>query len=125
MPDDTTTLADLRAAMAKFVADRDWHGYHDAKNLSASIAIEAAELMEHFQWIRSDEVEALLANEVTFAEVRDELADVFCYVLSLANALDIDLSSATIEKLAKNDKKYPVAEFRGRYIDPANDRSSR
>lgn len=125
MSDEAVTIAELRALMAKFVADRDWQGYHDAKNLSASIAIEAAELMEHFQWIRSDELDALLADAEVRAEIRDELADVTCYVLALANALGVDVSDAVIEKLSKNDKKYPVSEVRGRYIDPERGRRGR
>ena len=118
MPDATTTLADLRRQMANFVAERQWHSYHDAKNLSMSIAIEAAELMEHFQWVRSDEVPAVLANPQSRAEIVDEIADVACYLLSLANALDIDLSTAVTAKLAKNAAKYPADRFRGRYYKP-------
>jgi dCTP diphosphatase len=118
MPDVTTTIADLRAVLADFVAQRDWHRYHDAKNLAMSIAIEAAELMEHFQWVRNDELPGLLANSDQRAAIVAELADVTCYVFSLANALNIDLSTAVTEKMARNARKYPVAEFRGRYFKP-------
>jgi dCTP diphosphatase len=83
-----------------------------------SIAIETAELMEHFQWVRNEELPALLADAKHRGEVREEIADIFCYVLALANALDLDLSGALRDKMAKNAAKYPSAEFRGRYYKP-------
>ena len=118
MSDQTTTLADLRQVIAQFIAARDWQSYHDPKNLAMSIAIEASELMEHFQWVRSEETAAVLQNEQQRAEIIDELADVACYLLSLANALGIDLSDAVRAKVAKNAVKYPVERFRGRYFKP-------
>jgi dCTP diphosphatase len=118
MPDQTVTVAELRNLVTDFVAERQWQKYHDPKNLAMSIAIEAAELMEHFQWVRSDEVPAVLANPQARAEVIDEIADVACYLLSLANALDLDLSTAVTAKLAKNAAKYPADRFRGRYYKP-------
>ncbi len=118
MSDAQTTVADLRARVAAFVAERQWQPYHDPKNLSMSIAIEAAELMEHFQWTRSDELAAVLADAPRRAEIVDEVADILCYVLALANVAEIDLAAALDAKLAKNAAKYPVAEFRGRYYKP-------
>jgi NTP pyrophosphatase (non-canonical NTP hydrolase) len=118
MTDQSTSVAQLRQLIADFVAAREWNCYHDPKNLAMSIAIEAAELMEHFQWVRSEETAAVLANAKQRAEIIDEVADVACYVLSLANALQIDLSSAVAAKVAKNAEKYPVERFRGRYFKP-------
>ncbi|MEW6252938.1 MAG: nucleotide pyrophosphohydrolase [Planctomycetota bacterium] len=118
MPDDTTTVTDLRRVIADFIAERQWQSYHDAKNLTMSVAIEAGELMEHFQWIRTEEIPAVLANPQARAEIVDEVADVACYLLSLVNALDIDLATAVREKVAKNARKYPAARFRGRYLKP-------
>lgn len=118
MPDATTTLADLRGLLARFVAERQWHGYHDPKNLSMSIAIEAAELMEHFQWARSEELPQLLRDPQRRAQIVDEIADVACYLLSLVNALDVDLSQAVTAKMARNSRKYPAEQFRGRYFKP-------
>ena len=118
MTDQTTTVADLRGRLAQFVADRQWQGYHDAKNLAMAIAIEAAELMEHFQWVRSDEVPAVVANPAAREKIGEEIADVACYLLSLANALNIDLATAVREKVAKNARKYPAARFRGQYFKP-------
>lgn len=118
MADSTTTVAQLRQLISDFVAARDWQHYHDAKNLSMSIAIEAAELMEHFQWVRSDELRALLEHDTERARVADEIADVACYLLSLVNVLKIDLSDAVAAKVAKNVAKYPVGQFRGNYFKP-------
>ncbi len=118
MSDSETTVADLRKQVAQFVADRRWESYHDPKNLAMSIAIEAAELMEHFQWLRSDELAAYLSEPLRRAAVVDELADVACYVLALTNVLGVDLAAALRDKLAKNAAKYPVEQFRGRYFKP-------
>ena len=118
MPDDSTTVAELRKRMAEFVVEREWQEFHDPKNLSMSIAIEAAELMEHFQWVRSDELDSVTGDPRRRDEIVEELADITCYVLALANALEIDLSDAVIDKLSKNARKYPVDEFRGRYDKP-------
>ena len=107
MNDDTTTVGELKRLLTKFVAEREWEMYHDPKNLSMSIAIEAAELMEHFQWVRTEELDELRKNEQAMAEIRDELADVTAYVLALANALDLDLASALADKMEKNALKYP------------------
>ncbi|MCH7702773.1 MAG: nucleotide pyrophosphohydrolase [Planctomycetes bacterium] len=115
MDDEHTTVATLRRMMADFVAQREWEPFHDPKNLAASIAIEAAELMEHFQWLRSDQLEGVQKDPKALGEIREELADITAYVLSFANAMGIDLSSALADKMAKNDKKYPVERFRGRF----------
>ena len=119
MSDETTTIAELRRAVADFVAEREWQKYHDPKNLAMSIAIEVAELMEHLQWLRSDQLEAALAEQHIRAGIREELADVICFALAFANAADIDIAQAVREKLEKNAAKYPVEQFRGHYERPA------
>lgn len=113
--DSDTTVAELRALVADFVRERDWEQFHDPKNLSASIAIEAAELMEHFQWLRSDELERIRDDDAEMELIAEELADVTAFVLSFANALNIDLSDALSRKMAKNARKYPADRFRGRF----------
>jgi NTP pyrophosphatase (non-canonical NTP hydrolase) len=115
MSDETTTLADLRRLVAEFVEERDWGQFHAPKNLSMSLAIEAAELMEHFQWISVEESRASGSRPEKLAGIREELADVLCYAIALANALEIDLSDAVRDKMEKNAVKYPAEEFRGRY----------
>lgn len=118
MSDEHTTLAEARRWLAEFVAVREWQSYHDPKNLAMSIAIEAAELMEHFQWLRSEELAEHARDPARRQEIVDELADVFCYCLALANTLEIDVAAALRDKLAKNAAKYPVERFRGRYHKP-------
>jgi dCTP diphosphatase len=118
MPDESTTLAQLRRLVADFVDERDWQIYHDAKNLSMAIAIEAAELMEYFQWVRNEELAALTSDAKVRAQITDEVADILCFVLALANALELDLSTAVEQKVAKNAAKYPPEIFRGRYFKP-------
>jgi len=115
MADATTNVADLRELVRQFVAERDWQQFHAPKNLSMALAIEAAELMEHFQWI-SPAASRLVGEDAEKREfVSDELADVLCYVLALANELNIDLSRAVRDKMKKNAIKYPAEEYRGRY----------
>jgi len=116
MSDADTTVRQLRELVRRFVAERQWERYHDPKNLSMAIAIEAAELMEHFQWVRSEELGAHLVDPKVRGEVSDEIADIACFLLALANALELDLSDAVRQKLQKNAAKYPAETFRGRYF---------
>lgn len=106
--DEQTTIAELRAAVARFVAARAWQGYHTPKNLAMSIAIEAAEIMEHFQWLTVQEGQDQMAEPAKRAEVADELADVLIYCLSFANSSGIDISSAIRTKLARNESRFPI-----------------
>lgn len=113
MADSTTTLNDLKAKMAAFVKERDWEKFHSPKNLSMSIAIEAAELMEHFQWCDVETSKKDL--DLNFQEVQHEIADIFCYLLSLCNLYDIDISQAVTKKLALTAAKYPAEKVHGSY----------
>jgi dCTP diphosphatase len=115
MPDNETTLTELKDLVNQFIAERDWFKYHDAKNLSMSIAIEAAELLEHFQWVRSDELDSVTAEPATRQQIEDELSDIFSFLLSFANRLNIDMSEALKRKMAKNAIKYPAELYRGKY----------
>jgi NTP pyrophosphatase (non-canonical NTP hydrolase) len=114
MTDGQTSLADLRRRVAAFVAERDWEQFHSPRNLSQAIGVEAAELMEHFLWLTADETAALLAEEAARAAVVDELADVLIYALSMANALDVDVSTAVRQKLERNERRFPTEAWRGR-----------
>ncbi|MCE9544762.1 MAG: nucleotide pyrophosphohydrolase [Planctomycetia bacterium] len=115
MSDAETTVELLRQRMAGFVAARDWQQFHSPKNLAMALAIEAAELMEHVQWLTIDESRQLAEDPSRVQPMAEELADVVCYALAMANALGIDLSDAVRDKMVKNEAKYPAAEFRGRY----------
>jgi dCTP diphosphatase len=109
--DANTTVADLRQAVERFVAERGWERYHTPKNLGMSIAIEAAELMEHFQWLTADQSYELLQDPVAYAEVVDEMADVLIYCLSFANQVNADISNAVRAKLDRNEDRFPVGSM--------------
>ena len=115
MNDSTATVADLKKLVQDFVSERHWEPFHDAKNLSTAIAIEAAELMEHFQWLRSDELPAIRDDKEAMREIRAELADITAFVLSFAETMGIDLSSSLAEKMKQNAIKYPAERFKGRF----------
>ena len=115
LADTTTTVAELKQVVAEFVAERDWQQFHSPKNISMAMAIEAAELMEHFQWISMQESREVVANKEKLAEVAEEISDVLCYLLAIGNELGVDLASALRAKMVKNRQKYPASEYRGRY----------
>lgn len=106
-------LADLRARVRTFVRERDWEQFHSPKNLSMSIAIEAAELMECFQWQSGNDDSG---QKESPPEAIDELADVLIYCIAMADALGIDdLGTAVLDKLARAGAKYPADQFQGRF----------
>ncbi len=109
--DQTTTLHQLRETIREFVEERDWRQFHSPKNLSMALAIEAAELMEHFQWISTAESRQL--DEDATRAAGEELADVLCYALAIANELNLDVAATLHQKMEKNRRKYPIKEFRG------------
>jgi dCTP diphosphatase len=115
MPDNTTSVAALREAWARFVAEREWGQFRSPKNLAMALAVEAAELLEHFLWIDNDASRAVARDPAVREQVADELADVTGVVLALCNALGLDLSDAIQRKMAKNVLKYPVEKSRGKY----------
>jgi NTP pyrophosphatase (non-canonical NTP hydrolase) len=96
-----------------FRDERDWMQFHDPKNMSISIIIEAAELLEHFQWKTKEEVKKYVGEHKE--EIQDEIADVALYLFELADNLGIDLLNAMEKKLEKNKKKYPVEKAKGRH----------
>jgi NTP pyrophosphatase (non-canonical NTP hydrolase) len=115
MADEDTTLHRLKEDVARFRDERGWGRYHNPKDLAVSISIEAAELLEVFQWKGPEEVRALLGDEKGIRRVREELADVVVYCVALADVLGIDLSEAISEKMRENAEKYPVDKTRGVY----------
>jgi NTP pyrophosphatase (non-canonical NTP hydrolase) len=115
MPD---SLAGLQEAIEAFVAERDWAQFHTPKNLAMGVAIEAAEIMEHFLWTSGEESHNLTPQKRT--EVANEIGDVLIYLLRLSRTLDIDIIAAATDKLAQNRLKYPVEKSKGRatkYVD--------
>src|SRR5580700_1194036 len=101
-----TSLEELRSALRTFASDRDWDQFHSPKNLAIALSVEAAELLEHFQWTPEADPAALSPDQ--HAKVREEIADVLLYLIRLADKLNIDLLSAAIDKIQTNATKYPV-----------------
>jgi NTP pyrophosphatase (non-canonical NTP hydrolase) len=101
-------LASLRDALREFAAVRDWRQFHTPKNLAMAMIVEAAELVEHFQWLTPEQSNALAPDKL--AEVRDEVADTLIYLVEFADALGIDPIAAARDKIAKNAVKYPAPE---------------
>ena len=114
MADNNTTVGQLRASVETFVAERDWLQFHNAKDLAISISLEAAELLEEFQWLDSAGVAAASADPEARNRIRFELADIVVYCLCLSNALELDVSDAVLEKLKLAGEKYRREQFRGR-----------
>jgi dCTP diphosphatase len=104
-------LHELRDALRQFAADRDWDQFHSPKNLAMALSVEAAELMEHFQWVK--EAESAEVSAERREKVAEEIADVLLYLIRLADKMNVDLSFAARAKLELNAKKYPVERARG------------
>lgn len=98
----------MRQLVETFVAERQWHQFHNPKNLAMSLGIETGELMEHFQWLTLEEAGQIKNDPDRKHDVGEELADCLAYVLAMANAMDIDLSSTLAKKMIRNAEKYPV-----------------
>jgi dCTP diphosphatase len=105
------SLAELRERVRAFAAARDWGPYHTPKNLSMALAVEAAELMEHFQWLSPGQSAALRAREKHAAA--EEIADVLIYLVRLADVLGVDPLAAASAKLRANARRYPVSRAKG------------
>ena len=104
-------LRQIQQRMNDFVAERDWEQFHSPKNLSMALAVEAGELMEHFQWLTEEQSATLPPDKL--AEVEQELADILLYLVRIAEQTGLDLPAAVIRKMDLNEKKYPAAQVRG------------
>ncbi|MEW5757608.1 MAG: nucleotide pyrophosphohydrolase [Pseudomonadota bacterium] len=109
-PDDPLQV--LQARLRAFAAERDWEQFHAPKNLTMALSVEVAELMEHFQWLSEEQSRQL--SEEQRREVALELADVFLYLLRLADQLGVDLAATAAQKIALNAEKYPAERVRGK-----------
>ncbi len=115
MPDSSTTVAELKALIGRFSVERAWGPYHNPKNLVMGLAVETAELMEHFLWVDGEASRRVIDNPKDREAVADEIADVAGHLFNLCNVLGIDLSDAMTAKMVKNEKKYPAEQYRGKY----------
>ena len=104
-------IENIKQRLRGFSKDRDWDQFHSPKNLSMALIAEAAELVEHFQWITQAESNSLQREKLE--EVAQELADIQIYLIRLADKLDIDLDEAVDSKIKLNEGKYPAARVRG------------
>ncbi|RZA33654.1 MAG: nucleotide pyrophosphohydrolase [Lysobacteraceae bacterium] len=109
--DADSDLVRLRELVREFVDERDWDQFHTPKNLASALSVEAAELLEHFQWLQHGRFEELGPDKAV--EVRHEMADVLVYLVRLADKLDVDLFGAVQEKMVLNRAKYPAEQVRG------------
>ena len=115
MADATTPVEQLKDAVRQFAAERAWEPFHTPKNLVMGLAVETAELMEHFLWIDGEASRHAADDPQQREAIADELADVACHLLNLSNVLRIDLSDAVAAKMVKTALKYPVEQYRGRW----------
>lgn len=111
-------LTALSRTLAEFAREREWEKFHSPKNLATALAVEAAELLEHFQWLTEEESRTLDAWRIS--RIADEIADVQIYLVMLAGKLGIDPLEAALAKVEKNRLKYPVERARGSAARPAD-----
>jgi NTP pyrophosphatase (non-canonical NTP hydrolase) len=104
-------LLALRDIVRQFVDERDWDQFHTPKNLASALCVEAAELLEPFQWLQSGQTQEL--DEKTRMQIRHEMADVLTYLIRLADKMEVDLYEAVLEKMELNRRKYPAEQVRG------------
>jgi len=106
-------IKNITKKIKKFRDERDWLKFHNHKDMALSLVLEAAEVLEHFQWKSAEEV--LDHGKIHKEEISEELADVAMYLFELADNLEIDLSVAIEKKLTKNAQKYPIEKARGKH----------
>ncbi len=102
---------DIAIKLREFAEKRDWEQFHNPKNLSSALVVEAAELLEIFQWMTAEESRS--PNAATMEKIEEEIADVQIYLVRIADILGVNITSAVEAKLAKNASKYPVEKARG------------
>lgn len=111
MQEQQMNLQELREKLRSFTEERDWQQFHTPKNLATALSVEAAELLEPFQWLKTGEVSELSPDSL--AAIRYEMADVLNYLVMLADSLEVDLLAAAYEKIQQNAQKYPLEAARG------------
>ncbi|WP_067565298.1 nucleotide pyrophosphohydrolase [Nocardia acidivorans] len=106
----------LQRLVADFAARREWERFHTPKNLVMAMTGEMGELSELFQWLTAEESSAICQNDHRRERVEEEVADIFIYLLRLADVLDIDLAAAVEAKVEKNEQRYPAEAVKGRAV---------
>tara|TARA_X000000368_G_C22725086_1_gene576968 strand:+ start:227 stop:613 length:387 start_codon:yes stop_codon:yes gene_type:complete len=115
MEDKNTTMTELKNFVEDFVQERDWSQFHNAKNLSMALTIEAGELMDIFKWNTLEECDLKMSEKSSREEAIDELADILIYAIAFANRNRINISEAITQKMLKNRIKYPADKYKGHF----------
>lgn len=114
MSDNETSISNLKEAVREFIHKREWEKYHNPKDIAESICIEAAELLQLFQWIKPEESERFKTDLSKMKQIKEELADIAIYCLSMTNKLEIDLTKTILDKIELNKRKYPATLYKGK-----------
>lgn len=101
-------LIDLQKQLHDFAEARNWRPFHNPKNLAVSVAIEAAELLERFQWLNDEQSEDIKQHPAKLTKVQDEMADVLIYLVHLADVLEVDLAQVVTDKIERNEQRFPL-----------------
>lgn len=112
--DLNTTIKELKDKVGEFIHERNWEKYHNPKDIAESICIEAAELLEIFQWRTVEEVLKWREDQLKTRKIAEEIADIVIYVLSMANTMGVDVTNAILSKLLMNREKYPIKKYYGK-----------
>jgi dCTP diphosphatase len=109
----TINFEKLEDIVFKFSGDREWDQFHSIKNLAMALSVESSELVEIFQWMKEEDSNQITTDTEKFPKVKDEIADIFIYLIRLSSKLNINLEEAVMDKMKKNIQKYPVDQFKG------------
>lgn len=109
----TIDLNELNKKIEKIVHDRDWDQFHSVKNLSMALSVESSELLEIFQWLSEEKSNDVQNDPILLSKVEDEVADIFVYLMRIISKTNIDLEQVVLNKLKKNESKYPIESAKG------------
>ena len=112
--DEQTNISELKEKLRKFALDRDWKEFHTPKDLAIGVCVEASEILEHFRFRNREVLKEYLSDPENKREISHEIADVFSFLIRLADELDIDLSEAVSEKMKKNEARFPLGKSNGK-----------
>ena len=107
-------IGKLQEKVIQFRDERDWAQYHNPKDLAISLSLEAAELLEIFQWKDTTQVEELRSDSKVISKVKEELGDIFIYALTLAHEFELDPAEVVLDKISINERKYPIDKVKGK-----------
>ena len=113
--DNETNIQEIKEKIKEFVKERDWEQFHHPKEVAISLSLEAAEVLELFQWKDKQDLEDIKNDKELMTKLKEELADVFMYAIDIANCTGIDITEAIIDKLKKNREKYPIEKSKGNH----------